>query len=99
MMSPPEDLTMRVLDWLWVAFTGVIGILWQMLRGEIREMKTQHTEETTAQRMHIAKLYENAESDRKDFRQALQEHAKASTDRHIELLSKMHEMMAQKQDK
>ena len=101
-MVPTEGLaevTMRVIDWLWAGLVGVLGVLWQMMRGELAEMKDTHNKEAERQREHIAKLYENAEIDRKDFRQALQEHAQASTDRHIELLTKMHEMMAGKQDK
>lgn len=67
--------------------------LMEYVDSTLTEVKDENRRRTDKINDHITKLFENAEHDRAVFRQALAEHSKASSDRHIELLKGQQEIV------
>jgi hypothetical protein len=82
-------------DFVWIPLLTLIGYTWNQQNKKIIEVKSYVSDETNALRREIdrerdvgAKLFDK-----------LDEHAKRSEDRHIELLKALHIGLAQKADK
>lgn len=67
--------------------------------GTVAEIKDENRRRIDKMDEHITKLFENAEKDRATFRDALDNYARRSEERHIELLQTIHVGLAQKADK
>lgn len=65
----------------------------------VSEIKDENRRRIDKMDQHITKLFENAEKDRSTFREALDNYARRSEERHIELLQTIHTGLAGKADK
>lgn len=65
----------------------------------VSEIKNENRRRIDKMDQHITKLFENAEKDRSTFREALENYARRSEERHIELLQTIHTGLAGKADK
>jgi len=91
-MTPPDENIFRGLDWLWGGIVSILtlltGALWSTQGKRIDELKYDLTSEIDSHKEHIAKLFEK-----------LEDHAQKSSDRHIELITAIHNGLSTKQDK
>jgi hypothetical protein len=94
-MNPPDEILYLVRDWIWAPAAGCLAWLWRWLQSEIKDLRnyvdTQDTmimDEVHRQRDIQAKIFDK-----------LEEHAKSSAERHIELLKALHEGLNKKVDK
>jgi len=91
-MVPPEESLFRGLDWLWGGILSILSALtaglWSMQSSKIDQLRQDHGRELDYQRSNISTLINK-----------IDDHARLSADRHIELLTVIHNGLSQKQDK
>jgi ribosome-associated translation inhibitor RaiA len=79
-----DESTFRLLDWFFGALIGLGGIIWKLTMGRIHAAEKSNDVLFAKFDAHVAKL---------------EEHARRSEDRHIELLNALHNGLSKKQDK
>lgn len=95
-MSPPDSELLTFLkDWILAPVIALLGFLWKTQKAEIKEVRCYVDEQDNALRREIdrqrdigAKLFDK-----------LDEHARRSEDRHVEILTAVHTGLAGKADK
>ena len=95
-----------LLDNIWMPLTGAVGIVWAMLnariarieaksegaiqREDFKEHLSSDKEAHEEIRQHIVRLFENAETDRKETRESFAELKGCIHSAHVDLLGQIH---------
>jgi len=94
-MQAPDDFVLKILDFAWAVVLALVGVVWKQQSRKIEEMQLAHdkdirevSSEVTRQRDVSAKIFDR-----------LEEHARRSEDRHMEVVRLIHEGLAHKVDK
>ena len=92
-MTPPDDSTFW--GWAGAVFAGLTGLVFKGQNDKIARVEKQakddhkrHDEEIMKQRDHVETLFEKLEA-----------HARRSEDRHMELMTALHQGLQSKADK
>ena len=91
----PEELSMRIIDWLYAAVAGLIAWAWKEQGAKVESLRKEH--ESKFDNFHL-ELNRQRDVSAKIF-DKLEEHARRSEERHIEMIQIMHEGLARKVDK
>ena len=83
-MTPPDDFSFKVLDWAWTGILALGGMVWKSQNEKIEAQN----KEILIQRGHIASIFDKLEA-----------HARRSEDRHVELMTALHNGLNSKADK
>jgi hypothetical protein len=83
-MMQDNENAFRILDWFWGSLITLGGVIWKLTMGRIHAAEKSNDVLFAKFDAHVAKL---------------EEHARRSEDRHIELLNALHNGLSKKQDK
>ena len=83
-MTPPDDFSFKLIDWAWTGILALGGMVW---KSQNEKIEAAH-KEISIQRGHIASIFDKLE--------AL---ARRSEDRHVELVTALHNGLDSKADK
>lgn len=106
-MSPPDDTVMTFIrDWLWAPFLGLITFAWTHHTKRVDDLRLEQDKKVQDLRQHVDAQDKDIMDEVNRFRDVtkqlfdkLDEHARRSEDRHIEILNALHTGLAQKADK
>ena len=101
-MNLPDDAAVKVADWLWMAITGMVAVIWGMLHKRIDKVEASamaHTDELRKDHDKLgAEVSRQRDVSSKIF-DKLEAMSKESGDRHVSLLTALHVGLASKADK
>ena len=101
-MNLPDEVGMKVIDWLWVAITGMIGVIWGMLHKRIDKVEASamtHTDELRKEHDKLGMEVNRQRDVSAKIFDKLEAMSKESADRHVSLLTALHVGLAGKADK
>jgi len=87
-MSPPDDSSFRILDWVIGAFMSLLGLVWKLQSDKVKDLKEEIADHRNEHRQDVSTLYSK-----------IDEMSRTSTNRHFELLQAIHTGLSGKQDK
>ena len=105
-MAEEVNLVSKALEWAGGAAAALAGIVWQDQKRKVTDLRkevTGHVQELKDQDRRqldmIAKLFDKISENDRVYMTKLEQHAEASANRHMELMTTLHQGLARKADK
>lgn len=93
------DSPIKLIEWLVGAIGALMAALYTHQAKQISEVKSSVSTLKTKQENDLIMTMQQLERGRQDLAELLHQHAKESSDRHIKLMSTLHEWIEKKEDK